>query len=261
MVRRFGQPMDDSDEQDLATVDAHYCAECDDWYGATEHECPVCRSVQQRQSAARERRATRLTPGATRVVRSMVERQVQENRRQITRLMTGYEQQMEEESAARRQQEEQQEEEQQEEQQEEEQQEEQEYYQDELAEELQEEQEYQEEPEQEEAQEEQEEQDEQEEGATEVDVQDPAYDGLFHETLAAAEEMTEDEQRRHIENIDFAAAEMSRLQEQFGDEDQTGGLAAVYEDGELVYENGEVVHEDDGALVEENLNKISNPHF
>ena len=94
---------------------------------------------------------------------------------------------------------------------------------------------------------------------TEEDVQDPAFDGLFQESLAAAEE---DEQRR---NINFAAAEMSRLQQQFAEEDQTGGLAGADagENGDLEYEDDgqQEEHEDDGALVEENLNKISNPPF
>ena len=72
-------------------------------------------------------------------------------------------------------------------------------------------------------------------------------DAGFQESLAAAEE---DEQQ------------------QFAEEDQTGGLAgaAAGENGDLEYEDDgqQEEHEDDlddGALVEENLNKISNPPF
>ena len=241
MVRRFGQPMDASDEEEMTlTRVSHWCADCNNYYPTTEPDCPVCRSVQQRESAARGRRALR-------IMTSQVARAQEEGQRQAMSWMMGYVQQMEEESAARRQQEEQQEEEQQEEQE----------YQEE---EVQEEQEYQEEEEQQEAhvldppfEVTEVEADVTEEEEPEVDVQDPAFDTLFQESLAAAEE---DEQRM---NINFAAAEMSRLQQ------QTGGLAGADagENGDLEYEDDgqQEEHEDDGALVEENLNKISNPPF
>jgi len=147
--------------------------------------------------------------------------------------MTGYEDAAQENAGDEEQQEEQEEE------QQEEQQEDQEYYQEELEEELQEEQDPAFEVTEVEV-------DLTEEEVTEVDVQDPAFDGLFQETLAAAEGMTEDEQWDHS-------------QQQL-EEDQTGGLAGADagENGDLVDTVG---YEDDGALVEENLNKISNPPF
>ena len=86
-----------------------------------------------------------------------------------------------------------------------------------------------------------------EEPNAEQQLDDPALDALFNDAL---QEARDDEQERDEQQWDRLQQELQPLEE----EDPTGGLAP----GDAGEDAGDV---DDGALVEENLNKISNPPF